>query len=74
MYIIMIDISFVHLVALQGGDAHLGHDLGDAAGARCHVVSVDVLIREWRIQQASETQPRDRLIHQVRADGVRAVS
>ena len=59
-----------YLVAVQGGDAHLGHDLGDAACTGSTVVDIDVLIGEVLVQQTLVPQSAHHLQHQEGADGV----
>lgn len=63
-----------HLVAVQCGDAHLCHDLGDALGAGCAVVKEDFLVRQWRVQQPLLPKTGNSLKHEVRTDGVCTVT
>ena len=67
-------MSVWNLVAVQGRDAHLGHDLGNAPRARSHVVVEDDVIGQWRIEQRLLPHPRQRLEHEVRADRIGTIA
>ena len=63
-----------YLVAVQRGDAHLGHDLGDAPSAGGAVVEVDVLVGQLRVDEALVSQSAHHLQHQKWADSVGTVA
>ena len=59
-----------YLVALQGGDAHFGHHLGDAPSRGCDVAQINVLVIHEGHQFALLAKHAQSLKHKVGANGI----